>query len=198
MKKWLIIFLLFAARLSAQKIPDYGFNKVRIVTNDKVIQAETIPVSSDPSLDNGKTYYWSSSNAIHATQGGFSGKLLNGAYTEFYSNKNIREQGHFNKGLKTGIWKSWNESGTLIQLYTWKDGVISGKFEVFQEKGKLKQSGTYKNNLLHGKITNYSPSGEKQQVMYKSGKPVTAQKRSFLKRLKLGRQVKRDSTKLKP
>ena len=197
MKKWLIILLLFATGVSAQKIPDYGFNKVRIVTNDKVIQAETIPVSTNPDLDNYKTYYWSSSNAIHATQGGFSGKLLNGEYTEYYNNKNIREQGHFNKGLKTGIWKSWNESGTMLQLYTWKDGVLSGEFELFQENGRPRQSGTYKNNLLKGSITNYLPSGEIQIVKYKSGKPVTAQKRSFWQRLKLGKHARKDTTKIK-
>ena len=128
MKGILIILLLFiSSSLFAQKLPDMGINKVRITETDKTILVEINPVNNTSTIKPGLFYYWYSANNIHSTQGGFSGKLLNGLYTEFYLNKNLKEQGIFKKGLKDGIWKSWNEDGTLSQTAKWRNGVIVSK-----------------------------------------------------------------------
>ena len=143
MKKILFIFfVIFSISANAQKLPDFGFNKVRIAEDDKTILAEIIPVNSNPKAKAHLFYFWYSANLIHVTQGGFSGKLLNGSYSEFYLNKNLAEQGAFKKGLKNGIWKSWNEDGTLNQVTRWKDGIIFVKkpstfwkrFHIFKRK----------------------------------------------------------------
>src|ERR1700712_5807439 len=123
MKKILFFLLLLSASAGAQKIPDNGFDKVRIAEPDKTIQAYLKPVSSDPEIETDRFYYWYSGNGIHSTQGGYSGRLLNGPYSEYYINKNLREQGAYQKGLKQGIWKSWNERGVLQALYTWHKGI---------------------------------------------------------------------------
>jgi len=148
MKKILLFILLCPLFAHAQKLPDFGFDKVRIVTSDKIIQTETLPVSSDPDIESDRFYYWYSAGAIHSTQGGFSGTLLNGSYNEYYLDKNLKQQGIFNKGLKDGIWKSWSDNGTLTEMYTWKEGLRSGKFELFDDQGHLKQSGFYKADVL--------------------------------------------------
>lgn len=128
MKGILIILLLFvSSSLFAQKLPDMGFNKVRITEPDKTILVEINPVNHTSTIKPGLFYYWYSANAIHSTQGGFSGKLLNGLYTEFYLNKNLKEQGTYKKGLKDGIWKSWNEDGTLSQAAKWRNGTVVSK-----------------------------------------------------------------------
>jgi len=125
MKKILLIgFFLLSISANAQKLPDFGFNKVRLAESDKTILAETAPVNSNPKAKANLFYYWYGANEIHVTQGGFSGKLLNGSYTEFYLNKNLEEQGSFKKGLKNGTWKRWNEDGTLNQVTQWKNGLI--------------------------------------------------------------------------
>ena len=119
----------------AQKMPDYGLNKVRIALVDKTVVAEIDPVTSKPGLKPALYYYWYESNQIHSTQGGFSGKLLNGLYTEYYSDKNLKEQGTFKKGLKNGTWRSWNEDGTLAVNSTWKNGLLmSGEKVSFWKK----------------------------------------------------------------
>lgn len=169
MKKILILFLFISSVAIAQKIPDYGFNKVRIAGEDKTIQAELKPVKSDPDIATDRLYYWYSSNSIHTTQGGFSGKLLNGKYTEYYLNKNLKEQGAFIKGLKDGIWTSWDESGSITQFYTWKKGVKDGAFSLYKEHGSLKQTGNYNNNLLDGKIKTYSETGGPAVIVYHDG-----------------------------
>ncbi len=136
MKKILFVcFFLFSISAGAQKLPDFGFNKVRIAEDDKTILAEIISVNSNPKAKPGLFYYWYTANSIHVTQGGFSGKLLNGTYTEFYLNKNLEEQGNFKKGLKNGVWKRWNEDGTLDRVTEWKNGaMLLGKHTPFWKK----------------------------------------------------------------
>jgi hypothetical protein len=118
----LLFFCLFCYTAYCQKLPAYDLNRVRITQADRTIVAETDPVSSPPSINPQLFYYWYGANTIHMTQGGFSGKLLNGLYTEYYINKNLKEQGSFKKGLKNGIWKSWNEDGSLVATKNWKHG----------------------------------------------------------------------------
>jgi len=125
MKKILIlIFFLIPSCLYAQKMPDRGFNKVRVTDSGLTIMAEIIPVDHPPKAKPGIYYFWYGANLIHATQGGYSGKLLNGEYDEYYQNKNLKQKGVFKKGLKDGDWKTWNEDGSLSRLATWKNGVI--------------------------------------------------------------------------
>jgi hypothetical protein len=124
MNRLITILLFFVyGSVYSQKYPDLGLDKVRIVEPDKIIVAEINPVSVERSIKSGLFYYWYSSNGIHVSQGGYSGKLLNGIYNEFYPNKNLKEQGNFKKGLKDGTWKDWNEDGTLIQVCDWRNGV---------------------------------------------------------------------------
>jgi antitoxin component YwqK of YwqJK toxin-antitoxin module len=118
----LFFYLLISTTVIAQKMPDFGMNRVRIVEPDRVIQLEVKPVTSEPGIKSDRLYYWYSSNKVHYSQGGFSGKLLNGQYTEYYPNLNLKEQGIFKKGLKDGVWKSWNEDGTLHSEMKWHNG----------------------------------------------------------------------------
>lgn len=125
MKNILIIFFLFiswAAR--GQDYPDDGLDRVRIVEKDRIIQADIKPVNGSPKPKPDRFYFWYSANAVHVSQGGFSGDLLNGLYNEYYLNRNLKSQGIFKKGLKDGTWKSWKEDGTLSEVITWKNGVI--------------------------------------------------------------------------
>jgi len=148
MKKLLLLICLLPLFSHAQKLPDFGLDKVHIVNGDQHIQAETIPVNSGPELHNDRFYFWYSANRIHSTQGGYSGRLLNGDYKEFYPDKTLKEEGTFKEGLKDGIWKTWNENGSLVQQYTWKKGLLSGKFIICDDKGYIRASGKYKNGTL--------------------------------------------------
>lgn len=144
----LLIFFVFPLISYGQKLPDYGFDKIRIVGADEIIQADIIQVSSTPSAKPNRFYYWFSGNTIHATQGGFSGTLLNGSYNEYYLDKSLKAQGTYKKGLKEGVWRSWNQNGILTEQYTWDEGLRSGKYELFDEQGNLKESGKYKGGVL--------------------------------------------------
>ncbi|MDB5137822.1 MAG: hypothetical protein JWP37_4425 [Mucilaginibacter sp.] len=124
MKRILVIlFCLISVSVNAQKLPETSY-RVRLSEADKTILAEINPVNAVIKAKAALYYYWYSAGVIHATQGGFSGKLLNGVYTEYYLNKNLKEQGTFKRGLKSDIWKTWNDDGSLKQTATWKDGVM--------------------------------------------------------------------------
>jgi len=124
MKNILIVMLCFLWTASlAQKMPEEGLDKVRIIGSNKSIVAELNPVNSLPKAKIKLFYYWYAANSIHKTQGGYSGTLLNGLYTEYFANKSLQEQGSFVSGLKHGIWKAWDENGKLISETNWKNGI---------------------------------------------------------------------------
>ncbi len=200
----ILIFMFSALSAAAQKIPDYGLNKVRITAEDKTIQAEIKPVSSEPEPETDRQYYWYSSNHIHFTQGGFSGRLLNGKYIAYYLNKNIEEEGIFDKGLKKGIWKNWDNTGNLMQSYSWKKGWKEGNYSLFDEHGNLKETGRYHNNLLNGKVIAFGSKGQSSTVYYKNGKLTDASPSKFWhainpvtwwKNYKLHRKLKKQQAK---
>jgi antitoxin component YwqK of YwqJK toxin-antitoxin module len=126
MRRVLIIFvlLIYSAHIYAQNLPETNLNKVRINEPNQTVVAEINPINSNPSVKTGLFYYWYTAGSIHFTQGGYSGKLLNGTYTEYYLSKNLKQQGTYKKGLKDGIWQSWNDDGTLNARSKWKNGLV--------------------------------------------------------------------------
>ncbi len=154
MKYLLCVFALFITHIaSSQKLPADGVNKVRITLADKAIVAEITPLSSNPKPVASLWYWWYSAGTIHATEGGYEGKLLNGKYQEFYANKNLQEEGFFKKGLKDGCWKTWNFEGTLTETTFWKKGVqvsdkklpILKRLNIFKKNRSNSSTDTVKN-----------------------------------------------------
>jgi hypothetical protein len=124
MKKYLLIILLFiSGYVRAQNMPEMS-TKVHITTSEKNIVAEVDEIGEVSSPKAALFYFWYYAGGIHCTQGGYSGKLLNGSYNEYYLSKNLKQQGVFKKGLKNGSWKSWNEDGSLKENLQWKNGKI--------------------------------------------------------------------------
>lgn len=126
-------------------VKDVLTHKVVINQVDRSIVAYVKPVKQ-VSLDTDKRYYWFSTNQINSTQGGFSGKLLNGSYQEFYASKQLKESGYLDKGLKSGVWKNWDESGKLKDDYSWKSGKMNGVYHKYDSVGKVQEMGVERQN----------------------------------------------------
>lgn len=180
MKKILLIIIcIFITQVSfGQQIPEVGVTVVHLNTVDKNIIAEVYPLKSDPTPNPSNYYFWYGAGTIHQTEGGFSGKLLNGKYSEYYPNKNLKAQGSFKKGLKNDIWKSWDENGNLKELTTYHGGEKTGLFNLYNEKGELIQTGYYKNNQLNGRVIFYNKDSVKV-VRYKDGKVAPSSAHKF-------------------
>lgn len=116
-------------------------------------------------VNNDLTYYWYKSNQVLQTKGGYDGKLLHGAYAEFYLNNNLKEKGLYKKGLKSGEWKSWHENGQLKEIIKFRNGLNHGKFLAYNEKGELLLLANYRKGKLHG-----------QTVSYENGKVLASHK----------------------
>lgn len=185
------LFLTLTLQTFAQKMPDYGLHKIRITDTDKTILAEVIPVTSNPDVQPDLKYYWYAANKIHTLQGGYSGQLLNGVYTEFYLNKNLKTQGIFKKGLKDGIWKEWNEQGILTRLVNWDLGIRSGNFSFFNPDGSVKQTGKYYQDEFNGPVVIYEGRDSTRTVYYKNGQMLNEKPKSFFNKIDIFKKKKK-------
>lgn len=114
--RYLYTFLLLSLAQIAcsQNYPD-ELVRYRVSVNyaDHSITFFVHPLKTELIPDPKKRYYWYSNNDVRSTQGGYSGKVLNGLYTDFYKNRQLKEHGDFVGGLKNGNWRSWAEYGVL-------------------------------------------------------------------------------------
>jgi len=132
--------------------------KITVNHPDHTIVAYLKPVIS-VSTESERTYTWFSGNQIRTTQGGYSGRLLNGLYEDFYLDKNLKERGYFDKGLKQGLWKSWNAEGVLREEMTWDKGQKNGNYAKYSQAGVMQEKGVYKNGLRNGDYEKYTEAG---------------------------------------
>jgi hypothetical protein len=186
MRYVLITFwFLIATDCFAQQMPDIDLYKVRLTEADRTLVFEVKP-TKDQDTQTDRTYHWYGSRLIHTTQGGYSGKLLNGAYSEFYISKGLRKKGSFKNGLKTGNWEEWTEAGTLLSSTEWKKGIEHGTFMIFDDKGAKTKEGKYREGRLNGPVMVYHGQASPEVLNYNDGqivKPVVPNKRSFWYRL---------------
>ncbi|MGQ7855239.1 toxin-antitoxin system YwqK family antitoxin [Pedobacter sp. WC2501] len=122
-----------------------------------------------------RKYAWYSGNQICYTQGGYSGKLLNGDYNEFYDTKGLKTQGIFEMGLKSGRWKSWGEDGILDSIVNYSSGKPNGRFEKYDQEGVLLERGKYHDGQLNGKLEKRINADSIQVIRYKKGKVMAYQ-----------------------
>lgn len=183
-----LVMLFFAFHISAtvfgQQYPkDMLSHKVIVNHDDRTIVAYTKPFKPRSALSD-RQYYWFKQHAIGSTQGGYSGKLLNGSYQEFYANKQLSEAGNMSKGLKHGVWKLWNPNGKLLRDDTWDNGTKTGLYHKYDSLGRAVESGFYKNNLLNGKQVILHGDSIKN-VRYRNGQLVVPkkQKPGYIKRV---------------
>ncbi|OOQ58333.1 toxin-antitoxin system YwqK family antitoxin [Mucilaginibacter pedocola] len=178
------IALLIGARCLAQDMPPLATDRVRIIGPEETKLFDVRASNKAPEADASKMYYWYSANEIHTTQGGYSGKPLNGSYAVYYANKQLKEQGSFDRGLKDGTWKAWTSEGVLLKSENWGKGILSGPFVIYNE-GKPARAGHYKNGVLNGLLVNYHAAGLPADTLnYKNGKAVPI-KPPFIKRIHL-------------
>jgi hypothetical protein len=99
-------------------------NRQIITHQDSVCEFGLISIIDDEEkkLDAKKYYHWYRWGAIYTTQGGYSGRLLDGSYSVFYASKQLKVQGEMKLGLRDGEWLFWNIQGNLKKVEHWKKG----------------------------------------------------------------------------
>jgi len=167
----ILIFTLTANMVMGQySTKDLLTHKI-IVNHDTYTIIAYVRPTSQTYVESDRLYYWFSSGLIKSTQGGYSGKLLNGGYQELFHNKNLKELGTFRSGLKMGKWMSWDENGRLKEEDNWDSGKRNGIYSKYDSLGRLVEKGKYRNGLLNGKQT--SLIGDSTKIAYyKKGKAI--------------------------
>lgn len=169
----LILFLLcLFFNIKAQNFVNFDINNYKHTINfiDHKIVFQLKPNKQPKSPNPFKKYYWYSDNRIQITQGGFSGKLLNGSYCDFYLNNNLKEKGTFKLGFKEGEWGLWTVDGILIQKFNYRNGILNGHFMKYDQMGNLLQTGSYRAGKMHGQFKTYYSPDSISVIEYKNGK----------------------------
>lgn len=166
-----LFFLIVSLACQAQVKELEIFRRFTISAQDgskKIFYADNIKIS--PNSD--KSYAWYQSNQLHQTMGGYSGKLLNGWFTQYFPNKNLSEQGLYVKGLKQGVWRHWYDNGNLKSESQWMANIEEGPFVHYDEQGNWIQRGYLKEGKPHGSIENKS-NGAISYRYFDLGKEIT-------------------------
>ena len=145
-----------------------------------------------------RSYYWFKGGAIHSSENGVAGELIDGLFTKTNHDNQLLEQGIFKKGLKNGIWKKWHLNGKIEVRQKWSNGKMDGEYLQYNDKGNLITKGKYSNNLQTGKWIDYTKN---DTTSYKKGIIVIKEKKlSKEEKLKLKEEkekAKNNSKKIK-
>ncbi|MXV15752.1 toxin-antitoxin system YwqK family antitoxin [Hufsiella ginkgonis] len=184
---YLFVLSILCAPVYAQRAGEYKAllnDKITVNYPDYTVTAGVSNPKNNFIARPGKTYHWYSANRIRTTQGGFSGKLLDGNYTEYYLSKDLKEKGSFKNGLKHGEWLAWSADGKLKSRERWRTGAKYGDYFVYDPAGKLLEQGTYRNDKLNGKVRKYVADSV-VVTRYKNGKSFVPKNSvaDFLKRV---------------
>jgi hypothetical protein len=179
-----LALLAFCPPASAQRIRNYfdadSYNHTLSFEGYKAVFRLQSPQKNQQTVEMGVKYAWFSGNRINWTQGGYSGKLLDGPYTEFYESKALKTQGYFDMGLRSGEWKSWNEKGLPDSVVNYSGGKLSGRFERYDGQGNLFEKGKYRKGLVNGKLERHISVDSVLVTRYKNGK-ISPEKPSIIK-----------------
>lgn len=170
-----VIFLLFS----------FQEPKLKKRITDTSFKYEFYVTDKEPEVESDRIYYWFKGGAIHNSEYGVSGNLLDDTFDKFYLNNQLAEQGSFNKGLKVGLWKTWYENGAVETTQYWDEGRKKGFFYHYTQDGQLMEKGRYRADKKQGKWINYI---SKDTISYKKGEIVAAKVKGkklndFFKRL---------------
>ncbi|MFP9100761.1 toxin-antitoxin system YwqK family antitoxin [Flavobacterium sp. RHBU_24] len=142
----------------------------------------------------GRDYYWFKGGAIHNSEYGTAGELLQDDFNKYYHSNQLAESGKFKNGLKEGLWKNWYEDGTLQSETYWDGGLKDGDYYLYDPAGVLVEKGSYNNNAKNGRWINYISKDTLKYhngsvVMPKAKKPekpedtITANKHKFFRNI---------------
>lgn len=155
---------------TAHKIND---KLVCIETEQKIVQriweikAET-EIDKEPQNGWFLQYYPS---GIVAVAGQYTNGKMNGKWTYFHGNGEIKNTFHVKNGIMDGPYTECNEAGIEIAKGQYNDGKKDGEWTWRYETGELKEIGTYKDDVLHGPyIAYYKNHHIREKGKYSKGK----------------------------
>ena len=155
-----VLFLFVVSCLSSQA------QELKKRVTDTEYRYEFFTNSNTPKVKTGRHYYWFRAGAIHTSEFGASGQVLDGMFEKYYLSSQLAEKGTFDKGLKQGEWKNWFTDGKLAERIQYSQGLRNGPYFKHSTQGAVTEEGFYKNDQKHGRWINYSSN---DTIVYKDG-----------------------------
>lgn len=143
---------------------DHAHRAIRVSLTDRSIEAIVLNKRKAISPKQDRDYFWCIGQRIVATQGGVSGDVLDGPYTEYHPNGQLMTKGWLSKGLRTGSWLEWDEQGRLLRSTGWKDGRKHGRSLIMDMAGGEPTGQRYRNGKL------IEPKKDKRELKERKGK----------------------------
>lgn len=177
-----LILIIFSFNCFAQKVEDLKvLNHFSVNESELSIEGYLAPAGKHIATDNERTYTWFAGGRLHHTQGNFKDRLLDGLYTESFSNRQLAKKGTYKNGLKKADWYSWSENGVLKQYSHYKKGKLSGYQTHYDSLGRPAKRIHYRNGEKHGLEQHYQ-DGQWQLVAKYRNDTAIALKEPFIKR----------------
>lgn len=83
----------------------------------------------------------------------------NGMAVEYYSNGQIKIQGHLDHGVREGKWESFFEDGKRWSESTYKEGTLHGPTKAYYSNGTLMYTGKFIEGSREGQWVFYKEDG---------------------------------------
>lgn len=157
---------------------------------DKEFRYEFYVTDKEPGIRSERMYYWFKGGAIHNSENGVAGELLNGAFEKFYLSNQLAEKGEFSRGLKVGQWRTWYPNGVLETTVYWNEGRKRGAYYHYSESAVLLEKGRYSAGKKQGQWINFV---SKDTIVFDKGEKVV----KILSPEDLAREAKRKENKAK-
>lgn len=96
---------------------------------------------------------------------------VDGTWTYYFENGNVKERTNYKNGLKDGSSEFWWSNGEKRSVYQYKMDKLEGDYEGYKFSGAKDITGSFKNGLLNGPCTLYYSNDKERFVMnYLNGK----------------------------
>jgi len=146
----IFVFLSFQQSFAQQTLISNGLHRVFLTRGDTSYEFYALIPEKKIVVQQEKMYFWYKPDTILTTKGGYSGRLLDGSYKEYFPNKNLKVKGQFSKGLKEGEWVSWYSNGQMQKVEHWKKGTREGKIISYNYQGMKVGEEFYKHDIQKG------------------------------------------------
>jgi antitoxin component YwqK of YwqJK toxin-antitoxin module len=89
----------------------------------------------------------------------FESGNLDGIYTKYYDNGNIKTEVNYINSKKNGIYREYDETGQLLTEITYINDKINGECKSYYDTNKILSICNYKNDFLNGQNIKYYQNG---------------------------------------
>lgn len=117
------------------------------------------------------TYFYQKSGLLLGKGTYSSAGKMEGTWTYYHENGNVKEKSEYKNGLREGSAEYWWSNGEKRGSYTYKADKLEGDFVRYKYSGAKDMAGTFKAGQLNGIVTMYY-SNDKERIVasYSNGK----------------------------